>query len=116
MPPDAINWPDSEFALKSNESINILVDNKGPYIDSWEASPSLPEGITILNNGTISGTPTERSDWQQYTIWANNTGGSVGLQIWIAVHDLRADQNELLNGLEDADWGGWSSLILPIGK
>tara|TARA_B100000513_G_scaffold194943_1_gene124608 strand:+ start:2557 stop:6555 length:3999 start_codon:yes stop_codon:yes gene_type:complete len=116
MPPDAIHWPDSEFALKSNESINILVDNKGPYIDSWEASPSLPEGITILNNGTISGTPTERSDWQQYTIWANNTGGSVGLQIWIAVHDLRADQNELLNGLEDADWGGWSSLILPIGK
>ena len=47
MPPDAIHWPDSEFALKSNESINILVDNKGPYIDSWEASPSLPEGITI---------------------------------------------------------------------
>ena len=116
MPPDAIHWPGNEFAFKSNESITILATNDGPYIDTWEASPSLPEGIALLQNGTISGIPTARSDWQQYTIWANNTGGSVGLNIWMAVHDLRADQNELLSGLDDADWGGWSSLILPIGK
>ena len=60
MPPDAIHWPDSEFALKSNETINIPVNNDGPNIDTWEAYPSLPEGISLLNNGTISGTPTER--------------------------------------------------------
>ena len=116
MPPNDIHWPSNEFALKSNESIAIIVNNNGPQIDTWEVFPSLPEGITILQNGTISGTPIARSDWQQYTIWANNTGGSVGLNIWIAVHDLRADQNELLRGLDEADWGGWSSLILPVGK
>ena len=116
MPPDAIHWPANEFALKSNESITILATNDGPDIDTWEVSPPLPEGITLFQNGTISGVPETRSDWQQYTIWANNTGGSAGLNIWIAVHDLRADQNELLRGLDDADWGGWSSLILPIGK
>ena len=116
MPPNDIHWPSNEFALKSNESIAIIVNNNGPQIDTWEVFPSLPEGITILHNGTISGTPIARSDWQQYTIWANNTGGSVGLNIWIAVHDLRADQNELLRGLDEADWGGSSSLILPVGK
>ena len=116
LPPDAIHWPSNEFAFKSNQSISVLVTNGGPDIDTWEVFPSLPEGINILQNGTISGVPTERSNWHQYTIWANNTGGSVGLKIWIAVHDLRADQSELLSGLEDADWGGGASLVLPIGK
>ncbi len=90
--------------------------NNGPDIDSWSIEPTLPQGMLLLENGSISGTPTHRTDWTEYTITATNTGGSVGLKMWIAVHDLSADQSELLSGLDDADWGGWSSLILPIGK
>ena len=115
-PPDLISWEGNEFAFASNESAFIQVTNNGPAIDSWEIEPALPDGLVIIANGSIEGTPTHNIDWTEFTIWANNTGGSVGLNIWIAVHDLRADQSELLSGLDDADWGGWSSLILPIGK
>ena len=116
LPPDEIYWPESQYALRSNSSVLIPVTNNGPSIDTWEVYPALPSGLNLLDNGTILGVPDYRTDWQEYTIWANNTGGAVGLNIWIAVHDLRADQNELLYDLEDSDWGGWSSLILPIGK
>ena len=116
LPPDEIYWPESQYALRSNSSVLIPATNNGPSIDSWEVYPDLPSGLNLLDNGTIVGTPDYRTDWQEYTIWANNTGGAVGLNIWIAVHDLRVDQNELLYDLEDADWGGWSSLVLPIGE
>ncbi|MDC0256227.1 M60 family metallopeptidase, partial [Candidatus Poseidoniales archaeon] len=116
LAPDLISWAQTEYALASNESAFIAVTNNGPAIDSWEIEPALPDGLVIIANGSIEGTPTHNIDWTEFTIWANNTGGSVGLNIWIVVHDLRADQSELLSGLDDADWGGWSSLILPIGK
>ena len=116
MPPDAIHWPANEFALKSNESTSIPATNDGPEIETWEVFPPLPDGLEILQNGTISGTPTARSAWQQYTIWANNTGGSAGLNIWIAVHDLRADQSDLLRDMGETNWVGWPSPILPIGE
>ena len=116
LPPDEIYWPESEYILRSNTSVLIPVINNGPYIDTWEVSPSLPSGLIILDNGTISGIPDSRTDWNEYTIWANNTGGAVGLIIWIVVHDLRADQNDLLRGMSEADFGGWPSPILPIGE
>jgi len=116
LPPDEIYWSESEYVLSSNTSVLIPVTNNGPYIDTWEVSPSLPSGLIILDNGTISGIPDSRTDWNEYTIWANNTGGAVGLSIWIVVHDLRADQNDLLRGMSEADFGGWPSPILPIGE
>ena len=116
LPPDEIYWPESEYILRSNTSVLIPVINNGPYIDTWEVSPSLPSGLIILDNGTISGIPDSRTDWNEYTIWANNTGGAVGLIIWIVVHDLRADQNDLLRGMDEADFSGWPSPILPIGE
>ena len=116
LPPDEIYWPESEYILRSNTSVLIPVINNGPYIDTWEVSPSLPSGLIILDNGTISGIPDSRTDWNEYTIWANNTGGAVGLIIWIVVHDLRADQNDLLRNMDEADFSGWPSPILPIGE
>ena len=116
LPPDDIYWSESEYILSSNTSVLIPVINNGPYIDTWEVSPSLPSGLILLDNGTITGIPDSRTDWNEYTIWANNTGGAVGLSIWIVIHDLRADQNDLLRGMSEADWGGWPSPILPIGK
>ncbi|MFL2493931.1 MAG: M60 family metallopeptidase [Candidatus Thalassarchaeum sp.] len=115
-PPDEISWPNYQFALDSNYSVHIPVTNDGPVIDTWEVYPSLPTGLFLQGDGNISGTPTERSDWNQYTIWANNTGGSVGLLLWIAVHDLQADQSDLLRGMGETNWGGWPSPILPIGE
>ena len=116
LPPDEIFWLESEYILKSNKSTLIPVINNGPDIDTWEVYPELPSGLTLNDNGSISGIPDFRTNWGEYTIWANNTGGSVGLNIWIVVHDLRADQNDLLRGMSEADFGGWPSPILPIGE
>ncbi len=116
LPPDAISWPGTEFAFKANESIIIPATNEGPDIETWEVDPPLPSGLTLLSNGTIEGTPDERTDWTQYTIWANNTGGVAGLNLWIAVHDLTADQDDLRHGMGNTNWGGWPSPILPIGE
>ena len=116
MAPDLISWEFNEYTLASNDSAFIQVTNNGPEIDSWEIEPDLPDGLSILNNGSIAGTPTHNTDWIEYTIWANNTGGSVGLLLWIVVHDLRADQEELLRGMGETNWGGWPSPILPIGE
>ena len=113
---DRISWEFNEYTLASNDSAFIQVTNNGPEIDSWEIEPDLPDGLSILNNGSIAGTPTHNTDWIEYTIWANNTGGSVGLLLWIVVHDLRADQEELLRGMGETNWGGWPSPILPIGE
>ena len=116
LPPDEISWPGIEFALEANESIVIPATNNGPDIETWEVIPPLPSGLTLLANGTIAGTPDERTIWRQYTIWANNTGGVAGLSMWIAVHDLEADQSDLLRGMGQTNWGGWPSPVLPIGK
>ena len=116
LPPDQIWWSSDQFALQSNQSVHIPVTNDGPAIETWEVHPDLPAGLTLQEDGDISGTPTERADWEQYTIWANNTGGTVGLLLWIAVHDLRADQSDLLRGMGETNWGGWPSPILPIGE
>ena len=116
LPPDAISWPGLEFALEANESILIPATNDGPDIDTWEVSPALPSGLILLSNGSITGTPDERTGWIEYTIWANNTGGAAGLNLWIAVHDLAADQSDLLRGMGQTNWGGWPSPVLPIGQ
>ncbi len=115
MAPDLISWDYNEYILEANQSVFIQANNDGPEIDSWEIEPRLPNGLSLLDNGSISGTPTHNTDWIEYTIWANNSGGSVGLLLWIVVHDLRADQEELLRGMGETNWGGWPSPILPIG-
>ena len=116
MAPDLISWENNEYILESNQSVFIQANNDGPEIESWVIEPQLPDGLTLLDNGSIFGTPTHNSNWIEYTIWANNSGGSVGLNLWIVVHDLRADQEELLRGMGQTNWGGWPSPILPIGE
>ena len=57
-------------------------------IISWEISEDLPEGLTFDNNtGEISGIPTELWPTTNYTVWANNTGGSVMIEFNITVVD-----------------------------
>ena len=116
QPPTDISWPQSEYILESNISVSIHPINSGPSIDTWEISPTLPGGLNILSNGTIEGTPNERTDWINYTVWANNTGGHTTSQLWIVIHDLEADQSDLLSNMEETNWGGWPSPVIPIGK
>ena len=63
LPPDQIWWPSDQFALQSNQSVHIPVTNDGPAIETWEIHPDLPAGLTLQEDGDISGTPTERAEW-----------------------------------------------------
>ena len=116
LQPNSVVWPSHEIALESNETISIYPNYSGPGIDIWEVSPELPSGLYLSGNGTISGTPDRRTDWLEYTIWSNNTGGSSSSSVWLAVHDLYADQTDLLRGMGQTSWSGWPSPVLPIGQ
>ena len=105
----------SEVALASNVSTSITALYSGPEVDTWAIDPDLPQGLQ-LSNGTIHGTPDHRQPWTDFTVWANNSGGSVSAMISLAIHDILADQQFLLNGMEGTSWNGWPSPILPIGE
>ena len=57
-------------------------------ITSWEINATLPSGVLFGgNNGTIYGIPTELWPATDYTVWANNSGGSVSTTLTITVVD-----------------------------
>ena len=75
-----------------NISINSLMTTMNPTltgpgeITSWAIEPSLPSGVLFSSsNGSISGTPIELWTNTTYTIWANNSGGSIQTTIWLQV-------------------------------
>ena len=57
---------------------------------SWEISPSLPSGLSFSSTtGEISGTPTVlQTTAVTYTVWANNTAGSVNTSLNITINDV----------------------------
>ena len=57
-------------------------------VDSYSISPSLPSGLSLATNGTISGTPTAVSSTTSYTVTATNTAGSDTATISITVNDV----------------------------
>ena len=89
LPTDIIYSP-SELNLINNTASSDLPLSpqiSGPgEITSWEINATLPSGISFgTNNGTIWGVPTELWPTTNYTIWANNSGGSISTEINICL-------------------------------
>jgi len=72
--------------------LNATLSGAGA-ITSWAISPALPSGLTFgTSNGTIWGVPTVlQTSAVTYTIYANNSGGSVNATINITVNDEAPD-------------------------
>ena len=75
-----------------NATINTAITAMNPsltgpgQITSWEILPVLPQGVQFNSStGVITGTPAELWTNTTYTIWANNTGGSINTTIWLMV-------------------------------
>ena len=63
-------------------------------IISWEMVGQLPSGMQFNpSTGILSGIPTELWSTANYTIWANNSGGSVDFSFSHTLLDL--DPNEI---------------------
>src|SRR5690606_40342382 len=57
-------------------------------VDSWSISPNLPDGLSFdTATGIISGTPSEVSSTETYTVTATNTGGTVAFNTELTVND-----------------------------
>ena len=81
--------PENTTATNNTAISTITITTVGPgEIDTWELEGTLPTGLTWTSaNQTIWGTPTELMTTTQYTVWANNTGGSVSATLNITVND-----------------------------
>jgi hypothetical protein len=66
--------------------VDMIPTLGGGYVATWEISPSLPSGVSLIN-GIISGTPAVNSTQAVYTVWANNTGGSASTTINITINE-----------------------------
>ena len=56
----------------------------GGAVETWEIYPELPLGLSIVD-GVISGVATVNSTRTNYTVWANNSGGSASTNIYLTV-------------------------------
>ena len=86
-PLPVISYPDTEYEFPKETPINPMVPtNLGGAVETWEVSPDLPYGLTLGDGGIISGIPVGNTPAANYTIWANNSGGSANVTISIAIN------------------------------
>ena len=116
--PSNISWGNStSVAFGVNSDVQLNVTNNGPEITSWEIEPTLPSGLSLTTSGDIQGSPLQRTSWQTYQLWANNSGGSFTTTLDLAVHDVDADWQDITTGVGTVDYGSsLPSLILPLGE
>ena len=73
-------------------SPDVGPSSTGGFVTSWEISPSQnPYFHWNSVNGYIGGTPTNLLPRTQFTIWANNSGGSVITYVNITINDEAPD-------------------------
>ena len=87
-----LSYSPENLTLTKNQTssdlpLNATLTGSGA-ITSWAISPNLPSGLSFgTSNGTIWGTPTSLMTLKTFTIWANNSGGSVNATVNITVND-----------------------------
>ena len=76
-PLPVISYSDTEYEFPKEAPITPLVPtNLGGMVETWEVSPDLPYGLTLDEEGIISGIPVGNTPAANYTIWANNSAAA----------------------------------------
>ena len=78
--------PENLTLVRSTNVTNLAPTLSGGLVETWEVSPALPLGLS-LEDGFVKGFVVVNSSLQTYTIWANNSGGSVSSTINITVNE-----------------------------
>ena len=88
--PESVNLTSEDIVVTNNTQMSPLeteLEGSGE-ITAWSIHPSLPTGLEFnTSNGTVWGTPTELLNRTTFTIWANNSGGSVNASFNLTVID-----------------------------
>ena len=79
-----LEYVPENITLTRNVTMTDLTPTHTGIIDSWAIWPALPDGLNFTN-GTISGTPEYNMTRTNYTVYANNTGGSISHMINITI-------------------------------
>jgi len=83
----SISYSQAQISLKKEEPMTDLEpSNSGGAVETWEIDPSLPVGMEMSEYGVISGIPVANQDNTTYTIFANNSGGSVNTTLTISIN------------------------------
>ena len=83
--PSSLNLTNNTVSI--DLPLNAILTGPGE-ITSWAINATLPSGLNFgLNNGTIWGIPTQVFNTSNFTIWANNSGGSSSAEINIIIVD-----------------------------
>ena len=85
-----VTIPATSLSLTVGQAMSpLLPSSNGGEVVSWEIDPELPDGLSMDSvTGEISGIPTTPQSTESYTIWANNTGGSVTETLTITIVDV----------------------------
>ncbi|MGB2276095.1 MAG: putative Ig domain-containing protein, partial [Candidatus Poseidoniaceae archaeon] len=89
--PPSVTYGTNEITATKNVAISPSIGptTSGGAITSWEISPSPGTAFTFNSaTGTIGGTPAVLLTRTQYTIWANNSGGSAVAYVNVTVNDV----------------------------
>ena len=110
-PAPVISYADSEYEFFKDVPITPVVPTStGGVPSSWEISPALPTGLSLRGDGAIVGIPFVDSPATNYTIWANNTGGSGTAVLEITVNGTGIFINYPYNTAELAQYSPMMAL------
>ena len=110
-PAPVISYSDSEYEFFKDVPITPVVPTStGGVPSSWEISPTLPTGLSLRGDGAIVGIPFVDSPATNYTIWANNTGGSGTAVLEITVNGTGIFINYPYNTAELAQYSPMMAL------
>jgi hypothetical protein len=110
-PAPVISYPNSEYEFFKDVPITPIVPTStGGVPSSWEISPELPSGLSLRADGAIIGIPFVDSLATNYTIYANNSGGTETVVIEITINGTGVFVNYPYNNAELAQY----SPMMPL--
>ena len=82
--------PENMTLVRGTQMADMVPILSGGMVEHWAIHPALPGGL-LFDNGSVSGTPTVNLTTTMFTVWANNTGGSVSHSINLTVLEPSGD-------------------------
>jgi hypothetical protein len=87
-PAPVVAYPSPSYTYTANvPGMVVAPTSSGAAVTGWSVSPALPAGLTLdATTGNLSGTPTSASAAATYVVTASNSGGSIKVNLKIAVN------------------------------